>query len=46
MPLTTDYESVVCGKKARISTENVLLAYFPEKSKNYKFSALWAQYSI
>jgi hypothetical protein len=33
-------------KKARIYTENVLLAYFSEKSKDYKSSTLWAQYSM
>jgi hypothetical protein len=33
-------------KKARIYTENVLLAYFSEKSKDHKSSTLWAQYSM
>jgi hypothetical protein len=33
MPLTTDLQSDV-WKKARIYTENVLLAYFGEKSKD------------
>ena len=33
-------------KKVRTYTENVMLAYFNNKSKNYKSSTLWAQYSM
>ncbi|KAJ3649680.1 hypothetical protein Zmor_021407 [Zophobas morio] len=33
-------------KKAKTYSENVLLAYFDEKSKEYKSSTLWAQYSM
>jgi hypothetical protein len=33
-------------KKVRIYTENVLLADVGEKSKDYKSSTLWAQYSM
>lgn len=33
-------------KKVQTYTENVMLAYFHEKSKEYKSSTVWAQYSM